>query len=437
MFAGAAVFLVTLYFHQIADLDQEMLEDAEEMVWDLGKFSDGPATAASFLTKDQIPPPLREQHLLVEGAGGLIVYRSPDLPDGALDVEPGTIRSGRINNRLYRIGAWRIDPYVVRMGARIDPIQRFMRQLGIGFLAALPAVALVVFIGGMWLARRTVAPLAYLSEAAKRISAGHPEARLPMPDARDEIAALTEVLNHTFERLHSSYESVARFSADASHQLKTPLAVLRASLDDLSKSPTLTPKQAAEVDGMRQQTRRLTSLIDDLLLLAQADTGRMAIDMQMLNFSELLFAVADDLETLCTGRDIQVKIHIPTELPVHADRGMVAIILQNLAENAAKYTPSGGCITITAEAAKGHSILRICNTGSGIPTHEREHIFDRFRRGSSVGGSIPGHGLGLNIARELARLQGGDLFLLDTGERETTFELVLSAGHLSAVGIPS
>jgi signal transduction histidine kinase len=438
MLVGAVVFLVTLYFHQISALDDEMREDAEEMVWDLGKFRDGPATPASTLRESQIPLPLRKQHLLIKGTDGIIVYCSPGLPDGVLEIAPGSIRSGRIQNRLCRIGAWRIDPYVVHIGVRIDPIQRFMRQLGIGFLAALPAVALIVFIGGVWLARHTVAPLANLSEAAKRINAGHPEDRLPMPDTKDEIAALTQVLNHTFERLHSSYEAVARFSADASHQLKTPLAVLRASLDDLSKSTTLSTAQAAEVDAMRQQTRRLTSLIDDLLLLAQADTGRMIGDAQTVDLTELLLASADDLETLCTGRDIRVESRIPAELPVRADRRMVAIILQNLTENAAKYTSVGGHITITAEATAGHVFIRIRNTGTGVPTTERERIFDRFRRGGGIGGGIggdiPGHGLGLSIARELSRLQGGDLVLLVTTDLETTFEFKLPASLLK---IPS
>lgn len=425
LIAGAAVMLVTLYFHQIAELDGELAEDAEELVWDLGKFRDAPADPLHPLDEGFIPIPLRSHYLIVEGPGGQVVYRSPNLRDVTLDAKPGSPVTRRIHGRICRVGVWNVDPYVVRIGARADMIQRFMKDLGTGFLTALPAVGLVVFFGGMWLARRTVAPLAELSEAAERISASNPDERLPVPAAKDEIAKLTEVLNRSFDRLRRSYEIAARFSADASHQLKTPLAILRAGLDHLSRATELNESQAAEVATLRQQTRRLTSLIDDLLLLAQADAGRMTPETEAMDLAELIRGALDDLDVLCADRQIGMQADIPEFLPVHADRRLMAMVMQNLVENAAKYTPASGLIRVTAGLDRDGVFVRIGNTGTSIPREERPRVFDRFRRGSSVGGNVSGHGLGLNIARELVRAHGGELALNDSGDDWVEFEFHL------------
>jgi signal transduction histidine kinase len=246
-----------------------------------------------------------------------------------------------------------------------------------------------------------------------------------MPPTQDEIAKLTEVLNRSFDRLHRSYDAAARFSADASHQLKTPLAILRAGLDHLSRETELTEAQAAEVATLRQQTRRLTSLIEDLLLLAQADAGRMEPQTETLDLAELLDAAVDDLEVLCADRGIRQEKDVAGPLPVRVDRRLMAMVLQNLIENAAKYTPHGGLIRVAAGNDAGSVFVRIGNTGGAIPPAEREGIFERFRRGSSVGGAVAGHGLGLNIARELVRAHGGDLVVNDTPEDWVEFEFRL------------
>lgn len=430
--AGALVMLATLYSHQIAELDDEIREDAEELVWDLGKFRDAPEDPSHPIGLEHIPVPLREYYLIVEGPGGQVVYRSPNLAGVALDVGTGRAETRRIHGKLFRVGAFEVAPYLVRIGARQDMLQRYMKNLGVGFLTSLPAVALVVFFGGVLLARRTTAPLAELGDAAERINAGNPGERLPMPPTHDEIAKLTEVLNRSFDRLHRSYDAAARFSADASHQLKTPLAILRAGLDHLSRETELTEAQAAEVATLRQQTRRLTSLIEDLLLLAQADAGRMEPQKETLDLAELLDAAVDDLEVLCADRGIRQEKDVSGPLPVRADRRLMGMVLQNLIENAAKYTPAGGLIRVSATDSGGVVSVRIGNTGGSIPPAEREGIFERFRRGSSVGGAVAGHGLGLNIARELVRAHGGDLVINDTPEDWVEFEFRLPLENVHA-----
>jgi two-component system heavy metal sensor histidine kinase CusS len=425
--AGCCVMMVTLYFFQIAELDQELAEDAGELFRDLENFRDAPEDPEHPLTESFIPVPLREHYLTVEGPSGKVVYQSSNLrgslPAGAI----GQTRTETLFGQACRVGAWKEGPYIVRIGARMHMIQRFMKNLGIGFATALPAVGLVVFFGGLWLGRRTVAPVAQLSAAAEKISASNPRERLPMPAARDEIAKLTEVVNRSFDRLQSSYEVATRFSADASHQLKTPVAIMRAGLDHLAQDTQLNETQAAEVATLRQQTRRLTSLIEDLLLLAQADAGRMFLQKEEIDLNLLVQAACEDLQILVSEKKISVEEAFSGEIPILADCRLLAMVMQNLIENAAKYTPCQGVVRIRTFADESGVGVRIANTGKEISGTDKAHIFERFRRGSDIGGNVRGHGLGLNIARELVRAHGGEVLLVDSAPGWITFEMRLPA----------
>jgi signal transduction histidine kinase len=209
--------------------------------------------------------------------------------------------------------------------------------------------------------------------------------------------------------------------------LKTPVTILRAGLDHLSRATDLSEAQSAEVSTLRQQTRRLTSLIEDLLLLAQADAGRVFLEMEEIDLNSLIQAAGDDLNVLVAGRGIVVEEHLPDALPVRADRRLLAMVLQNLVENAAKYTLDGGTIRISGLMAGESVVVRIANTGKQISETDRELIFERFRRGNDTGGNVRGHGLGLNIARELVRAHGGDVCLNQTDPGWIEFEFRLPA----------
>ena len=196
----------------------------------------------------------------------------------------------------------------------------------------------------------------------------------------------------------------------------------------MSRETNLTESQAAEVSLLRQQTRRLTALIEDLLLLAQVDAGRLAMEVASIDLRPLVENAADDLQTMVAANDITVEIDLPEALPALADRRRVALVLQNLVENAAKYTADGGNVRITGFHADGGSVVRVANTAEPIPDEDREHIFDRFRRGAKVGENVRGHGLGLNIARELIRAHGGELTLSPAEPGWVQFEFRLPSG---------
>jgi signal transduction histidine kinase len=214
----------------------------------------------------------------------------------------------------------------------------------------------------------------------------------------------------------------ARFSADASHQLKTPVTVLRAGLEELLASEKLPPETREEISALVHQTFRLTSVIEDLLLLSRMDAGRLQIDFRPVNLTPLVEGWLDDWGALPDGLDLAVETDIPPALVVAGEHRYITLILQNLLENARKYSRPGGRVRISAREEDGWGILTVANTGRPIPPAMREHIFERFHRGP-VGENVPGHGLGLNLARELARLHRGDLRLARSDETWTEFEV--------------
>jgi signal transduction histidine kinase len=216
----------------------------------------------------------------------------------------------------------------------------------------------------------------------------------------------------------------ARFSADASHQLKTPVTVLRAGLEELLAGENLRPEAREEVSALVHQTFRLASVIEDLLLLSRVDAGRLQIQLSSLNLTPVIEALLDDVGALPDIFDLEIDSDVPPALWVRGEKGYVTLILQNLLENARKYNLTKGRIRISAIEDGEWAVVTVANTGPSIPKASQEHIFERFHRGA-VGENVPGHGIGLNLARELARLHGGDLRLSRSDDSWTEFELRL------------
>ncbi len=226
----------------------------------------------------------------------------------------------------------------------------------------------------------------------------------------------------SLELTSQELQKSARFSADASHQLKTPLAVLRAGLEELLAREALSAEAREEVSALMHQTFRLTCIIEDLLLLSRMDAGRLQIEFGPVNLTPLVEAWLDDLSARPDAAGVAVESDLPPVVSVEGEERYTRIILENLLENALKYNRPGGRIRIAAAADGGWTVLSVGNTGSPIPTSSQEHIFERFHRGA-VGENIPGYGLGLNLARELARLHRGELRLARSGGDWTEFEL--------------
>ncbi len=232
----------------------------------------------------------------------------------------------------------------------------------------------------------------------------------------------------TSEKLKRS----TRYSADASHQLKTPVTVLRAGIESLLSREDFDAAVYEELSALLHQTHRLTGVIEDLLLLSRMDSGHLQIKSEAVNLSELIEEWLDDLATLLDQVDMRIEKKLPTKIHVVGEKRYTSLIVQNLLENAGKYNRAGGRIKVEAQEKNGEVIVTVGNTGEPIAPSEQEHIFERFHRGSEK--SASGHGLGLSLARQLARLHGGDLRLVHSGDDWTEFEIRFPAAQPAADG---
>ena len=230
--------------------------------------------------------------------------------------------------------------------------------------------------------------------------------------AEAELQTTTEELQRT-----------ARFSADASHQLKSPITVLRAGLDSLLARDGFPREVYEEISELIHQTFRLTSVVEDLLLLSRMDAGKLRLSLKSVDLTHLVEEWIDDLRALPEGANLRVETDLPASLEIAGEAKFTALIVQNLLDNARKYNHPGGIIRVKARADKGQVELRVANTGRGIPPEAQPYIFERFHRGT-VHLDVPGHGLGLNLARELARLHGGELRLLRSDQQWTEFSVL-------------
>jgi signal transduction histidine kinase len=350
-----------------------------------------------------LPPP--EEQRLAD-----VVNRA--LAAGVASVRPLTVTVGGVPRMLLleRLNSGSAYPPAYEIGlyslTKMRALQRQLRWqvLGSGGLVLLLAMGI-----SHLMAVRFARPVAQLVQFSA-------ENRARRRVAEEALALTTEGLRRA-----------ARFSADASHQLKTPVAVLRAGLEELQARERLSKHATQEVQALIAQTSRLSSLIDDLLLLSRMDAGRLEIQLGVFDLVRLVEGVIDDQSVRPDPFGLQVKVDLPPRLPVQGDARYVTLVIENLLENAVKYNRPGGVIRLRAARRDRWVELAVGNTArQPIPLADQPRIFDRFSRGGA-GEDIPGYGLGLNLARELARLHGGELELLRSDEEWTEFLVRLVA----------
>jgi signal transduction histidine kinase len=253
---------------------------------------------------------------------------------------------------------------------------------------------------------------------ALRFSAPVEKLALESEQDRRERERAEAALASTSEELNRS----TRYSADASHQLKSPVSVLRVGLEALLAREDFRPEVYDQLSGLLHQTYRLTGVIDDLLLLSRMDAGHLQLAAESVNLSQLVEEWLDDLGALPDSAGVTIERQFPGELYVAGEKRYTSLIIQNLLENACKYNRIDGRIRVSGRRQKDEVVLNIGNTGRPIAASAQRHIFDRFQRGPHDG-AVSGHGLGLNLARALAQLHGGDLKLVRSENDWTEFEV--------------
>jgi signal transduction histidine kinase len=413
---------ILLRAQEIQALDRRLVTDARELFRDIENFQG--ANKRHDVTERFVPLALRDRLVEVRGNDGQILYISPNLSEPVLKDEIETFHTRNIAGRPVRIGVFRDEELTLHVGADLKDIEQLGWEIARSLVIVIPLVLLVIAAGSWWLGSIALTPIERIRRAAERITAERLDERIPSEGPADEIGGLIDVLNATFGRLQGSFEQAARFSADASHQLKTPIAILRAGIDEILNEPGLSNEHGERVADLLDQTRRLNSVAENLLLLSRADTGRLALRATEFDLRKVLEGSVEDARVLGAGRNLHIETNIPETLPMKGDREMISLTVQNLVENAVKYNRPGGKILVSAERHDHAVQICVANNGPEIPPARIPHVFERFYRARGDE-QTPGHGLGLSIARELARAHGGDLTLTNSQPDWTEFCLRL------------
>ena len=315
-----------------------------------------------------------------------------------------------------------------------------LRRIRHLFLIAIPLLLLLAGTGGWFLARRSFRPISSVAARAAEISATTLHERLPVV-ADDELGALTRVLNDLLDRLEQSFEQQRRFVADASHELRSPAAILRTETDiTLSREHRTEAEYRESLKIIRDATRRLTGVVDDLFLLARVDGGQPVMSSASLYLDELVRDTARIAGPLAEPKAVRVELSGLVEAPFYGDSGLLGRLLLNLLDNAIRHSPEGGEVQVIMKAHGGAIEIGVVDEGPGIPVEAQPRIFERFfqvdsartRNGRTL---TSGAGLGLAIGRRIAEMHGGRLDLAISRPGRTEFLLTLPARG-SALKIP-
>jgi signal transduction histidine kinase len=369
----------------------------------------------------------RLRYLEIRDDAGHVLYRSQELENGPAFLMRGMPKQNIAwNGRALRFGVFHQNGIVLGIGGETKEITETVAELLVAYIAVLPVVIVAVGFGAWWVARRAVAPVQAIAAQAETISASDLHQRLPTPSSQDEIAHLTSVLNGMFDRLQRSFDQVTRFTSDASHELRTPLALMRAEAESALNARNSTSDQRELCANVIKQCLELSHIVDGLLFLSRADNRHLALEQETVDLTSLVRELREDAEILALPLNLTLQCDLPSELRVRGDRRLLSRALMNLIDNAIKYNRAGGAVVISALVHRETAVLTIRNNGDGIFGEAKEKVFDRFYRGDSLSGDVAaGHGLGLSIAREIARAHNGDVTLLRSDRQWTEFCMTL------------
>ncbi len=308
-------------------------------------------------------------------------------------------------------------------------------------LFAVPLSALLAGVAGWLLARKSLAPVLAMSRQAHRIGVENLEERLPVANPRDELGRLAATFNELLSRLSGAIQIQRRFMADASHELRTPVSVVRTTASvTLSKEHRAEDEYRNAVGIVEAQARRLTRIVEDMLRLARADSGSFVLRKKSFQLDEMLLEALQAAIVLAGQKAMKVVVGDLPEAPFHGDEDLLRQMVMNLLDNAVKYTPEGGEIRVSLALEGARYLIRVADNGEGIPAEAQDRIFDRFyrvdrgrARGDHALNGSPGGGagLGLAIATWIADIHGGSLRLESSSPQGSVFLASLPAPDVS------
>jgi heavy metal sensor kinase len=299
--------------------------------------------------------------------------------------------------------------YSVQVAAPMDDFNDALNHFRSVLLLLTPLLLLVASAGGYWMSRRALAPVDEITQAAQRISSRNLSSRLAVPQSRDELQQLSETLNGMLERLEAAFRRITQFTADASHELRTPVALMRTTAELSLRKPRAEAEYRAALTQILRELETTSGLIENLMVLARADSGVETLQFAPLDLGETFRESCRQGRLLAEGKQISFQEQIaPGPVIVEGDARALQRLFLILFDNAAKYTPAGGQVTASFMHAEGFAIADIRDTGIGIGEADLPHIFERFYRADKARSrELGGAGLGLSIGQWIAGAHGG------------------------------
>ncbi|WP_426339395.1 ATP-binding protein [Pseudoduganella sp. S-14] len=357
-----------------------------------------------------------------------VIYQSPNWPASLLVPEANDrqLRTYYGGGSQWRIGQVRRGSVLVQMGVNTT-LSEAQLVVSIKRFGAFVVVLCLMVCGVAWyLAGRAMRPIEHLSGVMERIRASDLRQRVAADEEALEFERLVTVFNDMLDRLERSFLQSARFSGDAAHELRTPVSILQGELERAFERAGAYPELEQSLADMLDEVRRLDNVVRKLLMLSRADAGQLQIPMQALDLVPVLRELADDLDLMAPERPL--RLDLPPRMQAQGDADLLRQVLQNLVSNAVKYGVPQGWIAITGRRTASGWQIDVANASAGIAFEQRDRLFDRFyRAGHAYNRRVAGVGLGLALAREIARAHGGELRLSDCTASEVTFSLSLPA----------
>jgi two-component system, OmpR family, sensor kinase len=308
-----------------------------------------------------------------------------------------------------------------------------LEALGRIFYLAIPGALLVAGVGGMLLARKSLTPVAAMTEQAASISARNLHERLEVTNSRDELGRLATVLNNLLSRLDRSFESLREFTADASHELRTPLSIIRGEAEVALSQNRDEAEYRESLAIVQDEARRLSLMVDDMLALARADDGPQRLNVEEFYLNDLVEECARSSQVLALAKAISLTVDPTTDITFRGDESLLRRMIVNLLDNAIKYTPSGGHVSVKLTSKDGGVEITVADTGIGIPADATARIFERFYRADRARSrSDGGSGLGLSIAKWVAEAHNGSIDLDSRPGGGSTFTVSLQQSKPNA-----
>ncbi len=328
--------------------------------------------------------------------------------------------------------------FLIEVAAPYNQIESVLRGLLLTFALGLPLIVALAIGGGYLLMRGALRPVDEIRQKAAQITSRNLSERLPVVHTGDELERLATDLNRMIARLEESFQQINRFSADASHELRTPLTVLQGELEAIAQKGQNLPEDVRDTIGSAlEETQRLAKIVENLLAISRLEAGEARVQPVRLDFADLARTTADQMKLLAEEKRISLTSDGADPVEVEADPSRLKQVVVNLLDNAIKYTPEGGNVSISVTRRDHRAVLEVADTGLGISANDLPHIFDRFYRADKARSrQMGGTGLGLSIVRSICQAHGGQVTVNSAEGRGSRFrvELPLSTSIRSQSG---